>query len=291
MIEQTSASGWADDDLDAALLAYQKTAESAGMPLYQGGGARDFFENEFAFGRALDADFTGYFEPVYRASRDRTGDYRWPIYRAPADNSEFTRAEIMNGALAGQGLEDFWLSDPMDAYLLGIQGSGRLKLADGSVARVNYACGNCHDYRSIGQILIARGDIPERDMSADALRHWVRANGEAGLSVLAENPAFVFFRELTDLPESEGPIGAMGAPLTDLRSIAVDPDHHRLGAPIWIERANAQPTLCIAQDVGSAIKGAGRVDVFIGVGEVAGRIAGGMREKGRITPLIPRIAS
>jgi len=297
--------GWADDDHAAALKVFLttcaqmktaawaatcKAAKAAASP-------RAFFEANFVpvlitdGGRPL---FTGYFEPELTASRIRTGSYQYPLYRAPKDLPRgqpwHTRQEIEErGLLAGRGLEIAWLADPVDAFFLHVQGSGRLKMTDGSVLRVGFAAKNGQPYRSVGREMARRGLLPENRVSARAIRDWVHAHPEGGREVLWYNPSFIFFRVL-DLPPTSGPIGAMARPVTPLRSIAVDPEFTPLGAPVWVEKGGARPLarLMVAQDTGSAIKGAQRADIFYGSGKPAGEVAGHVRDGGRMVVLMPR---
>ena len=120
-------------------------------------------------------------------------------------------------------------------------------------------------------------------------RQWVRANPGAGMDLLNTNPSYVFFRKLTDLPASQGPIGAMGRSITTLRSVAVDPAHIALGTPVWVEKSGADPMhrLMVAQDTGGAIKGAQRADIFFGTGPAAGQAAGQIKDGGRLLLLLP----
>jgi membrane-bound lytic murein transglycosylase A len=244
-------------------------------------------------GSAEDALFTGYFEPELAGSRERTARFTVPIYRRPPELPEgrhwATRAEIeREGLLAGRGLEIAWLADPVDTFFLQVQGSGRIRLEDDTVIRVGYGGRNGHEYRSIGQELVHRGILPAHRVSAGRIRDWARRNPEAGRALLYHNPSYVFFREVAVAPDT-GPLGAMNRPLTPLRSLAVDPAHVPLGAPVWVEKAGRAPLsrLMVAQDTGSAIKGAQRGDVFYGSGEAAGRAAGAVKDPGRMVVLLP----
>ena len=238
--------------------------------------------------------FTGYFEPELKGSLTRTPDYRWPLYRKPPEVKPgarwHTRAEIEEkGLLAGRGLEIAWVDDPVDAFFLQIQGSGRVSLPDGGKLRLGYGGRNGHDYRSVGNELVRRGLFQSHEVSAGTIRRWVRENPEEGARLLRHNPSFIFFREVNDVPSSAGPLGAMNRSVTALRSIAVDPAFVELGAPVWIETGGKNPLhrLMIAQDTGSAIKGAQRADIFFGTGAEAGRAAGRVRDPGRMIVLLP----
>ncbi|MEL6794841.1 MAG: MltA domain-containing protein, partial [Pseudomonadota bacterium] len=243
-----------------------------------------------------EARFTGYYEPELRGSRTRSATFAAPLYQRPPDLADapyLSRSEIAAGALAGRNLELLWVDDPVDAFFLEIQGSGRIRLDDGSVTRVGFAGKNNHPYRAIGRILVERGEMKVEDASADAIRAWLRAQPDGGAALMNENPSYVFFTERGDLNPDEGPIGAMGAPVTAGRSIAVDPAHHPLGAPIWVEATGVpgfEGRLMTAQDVGGAIKGPQRGDLFIGSGDEAGAFAGSLRAFGRMATLIPNAA-
>ena len=186
------------------------------------------------------------------------------------------------------GRELVWLDSAIEGFLAQVQGSVRVRMADGTVLRLGYAGKNGHPYRSIGRELIRRGDVRRDAMSANAIRDWCAAHADQVPDLLATNPSFVFFRPL-DLPETLGPLGASGVPLTPLRSLAADPDHIAPGTPVWVE-CGSQQALFIAQDTGSAIKGPGRIDLFCGSGAAAGRMTSGLNAKGTIHVLHPRAA-
>jgi len=296
--------GWHADDHARALAAFLETCGDLKAPDWaplcriaeQTGDARAFFETFFqpiVIEDGADALFTGYFEPEIRAARDRSEDYAYPIYATPPDLTPGTpwlsRAEIAAGALEGQGLEIAYAADPVELFFLQVQGSGRLRLPDGGVIRIGYNAKNGHEYRSIGRELIRRGDLPEHRVSARAIQDWVRDNGEVGQTILNHNPSFVFFRVIDHVPPEKGPLGAMNRSITAGRSIAVDPEYVPLGAPVWIEKGGRDPIrrLMVAQDTGSAIKGAQRADIFYGTGSGAGAEAGRIRDPGRMVVLLP----
>jgi membrane-bound lytic murein transglycosylase A len=145
----------------------------------------------------------------------------------------------------------------------------------------------------VGQELVRQGIFTQSQVSAGTIRQWVRNNPTAGTNLLNYNPSYVFFRKLPKLTAAQGPIGAMGRSISTLRSVAIDPAHVPLGAPVWVEKSGADPMhrLMIAQDTGGAIKGANRFDTFWGAGEDARRIAGGMSGRGRAYVLLPRAAA
>ncbi|MEM7669074.1 MAG: MltA domain-containing protein, partial [Pseudomonadota bacterium] len=234
------------------------------------------------------------YEPVIRASR--TPDSRWhvPLYAPPTDlrsrRPHFSRAQVEGGALMGKGLELYWISDPVDAYFLQIQGSGRLLLPDGELVRLGFAGKNGHKYVSIGSIYNRRRKAEPGRYRAASIKRWLRANPRDGAALMQKNPSFIYFQERRDLHPDHGPVGAIGVPLTSGRSIAVDPGVTQLGAPVWVETETPSGPirrLMVAQDTGSAIKGHQRGDLFFGTGDYAGELAGSMRAGGRMISLIP----
>jgi membrane-bound lytic murein transglycosylase A len=260
--------------------------------------ARQFFEANFTplavsdLG-AQDGLFTGYYEIELRGSLTRHGPYLTPIYRKPPDLGSGvrpTRAQIEDGVLANRGLELLWVDDPIDAFFLQIQGSGRVRLDGGGSRRIGYDGQNGHPYVAVGRLLIERGLIPREKMSMSAIRTWMKEHPEAGAMLRRENPSYVFFREIG----ADGPIGAEGVVLTAERSVAVDRAFIALGIPIWLEAderfaaAAGVRRMLIAQDTGGAIKGPVRGDVFWGTGTVAGARAGIMNARGRYYLLLPR---
>ena len=257
--------------------------------------ARAFFELFFrpvVIGQP-PALFTGYFEPELNGSKTRSARYAWPLYRRPPELQDGTaylsRASIESGALAGRGLEIAWIDDPVEVFFLHIQGSGRVRMTDGTVIRLGYAGKNGHPYRSLGAELVRRGLMSSDAVSAQNIAAWVRANPVFGHELLNHNPSYIFFRTLGNLPADKGPIGAMGRSITPMRSIAVDPAFTPLGAPVWIEKAGRKPMhqLMVAQDTGGAIKGAQRADIFYGFGDAAGLAAGAIKDGGRMVQLLP----
>ena len=299
--------GWARDDHAAAFDVFLETCPDLDAPDWRSlcalaqsqdrANARAFFELFFRpvlIEDGADALFTGYFEPELNGSRVPTGRYRHPVYRMPpearAANPWLTRRDILtSGVMQGRGLEIAWVDDPVELFFLQIQGSGRIRLPDGGMLRVGYGGANGHPYRSIGVELVRRGIFAAHQVSAAVIQNWVRQNGAAGEELLFHNPSYVFFREVNEVPADKGPLGAMNRSVTTLRSIAVDPAYHPLGAPVWIEKDGETPMrrLMIAQDTGSAIKGAQRADIFFGTGDVAGREAGRLRDPGRMVTLLP----
>ena len=304
VLEFSELEGWEADDQAAALAVFRETCRDMQDPDWtvlcktaaDWDDARTFFELHFSPVLIEDGTpmlFTGYYEPELRGSRYRGGPYQYPIYRLPdeaADRPFLSRAEIEeSGALTGRGLEIAWIDDPVDVYFLQVQGSGRVRLDDGTALRVGYGGKNGHEYRSVGKELIRLGELDEHSVSADRIRDWVREKGEEGRKLLQRNPSYVFFREVNQVPADRGPLGAMNRSITALRSIAVDPSRVTLGAPVWIETNGAENMrrLMIAQDTGAAVKGAQRADIFFGTGQAAGARAGAVKEGGRMVVLMP----
>lgn len=245
---------------------------------------------------------TAYYEPVLEASRVASPAYPVPLYRPPAGLGQrkpwYSRQEIdtlPEARAALRGREIAWLADPVDALVLQIQGSGRLRITepDGrqTLVRLAYAGTNDHPYRSVGGWLLQQGAV--RDASWPGIKSWVRANPKRVTEMLWANPRFVFFREetLTDLDAAFGPRGAQGVPLTPGRSIAVDRESIPYGTPVWLASPGPQARLqrlVLAQDTGSAIVGAVRADYFVGWGEPAGELAGRLKQPLRLWALWPR---
>ena len=284
---------------------------------------RSFFEKHFQPVRIeASGRLTGYFEPRVEASFERTERFQYPLHARPPDlleladdsralgiNDEVTwgratadgfeafpdRAEIMAGALDGQGLELVWLDNPVDAFFIHIQGSARLAMTDGSVQRLNFAGKSGHAYTPIGRTLVEQGEMALEDVTMDALRAWLfDADPEARDNVLASNRSYIFFALSGDTDRDAGPIAAANVPLTAGRSLAVDRHLHTFGTPVFISSPDPLPgsneplrRLVIAQDTGSAIIGPARGDLFIGSGEAAGSLAGQINQPVTFTLLVP----
>lgn len=291
-------------------------------------GLREFFESRFVPWQVTAANgsseglVTGYYEPLLRGSRARRGAYAVPLYAPPDDlltidlsavNPDlrnlrlrgriegrrvvpyFSRAEIERGAASLAGKELVWVDDAIEAFFLQIQGSGRIQLDSGETVRLGYADQNGHPYVSIGRTLIERGDLRANEASMQGIQAWARANPSRLQELLAQNPSYVFFRELPRQSGDPalGPPGAMGVPLTPERSIAVDPRFIPLGVPVFLATTRpgsneALNRLVFAQDTGGAIRGEVRADYFWGFGAEAGREAGRMRQQGRMWVLWPK---
>ncbi|MGZ5827403.1 MAG: murein transglycosylase A [Xanthobacteraceae bacterium] len=290
--------------------------------------ARSFFENYFRpvrINKLGDAAgfITGYYEPIVEGSRFPTREFTVPVYRRPPDlvppagtakgqgfpNTGksmrrladdtlvpyYERGDIENGVFDGQRLEICWLKDPIDLFFIQIQGSGRIRLEDGTMLRVNYDSHNGYPYTAIGRILIERGEVPRAEMSMDRIRQWMAAAPDGGKELRSNNKSYVFFR-IVGLSDDREASGAQGVPLTPGRSVAVDKALHVYGSPFFIEAELPINTASsdtkfrrtmIAQDTGSAIVGPARADIYYGAGPDAGRIAGRFRNQGRFALLLP----
>ena len=252
---------------------------------------------------------TGYFEPILKGSRTQQGPYNVPLFGVPNDlitvqlDSIYPelKGKRLRGRLQGNTLIPFfdraewerlgpdreqaivWVNDKLDAFLLQVQGSGRVNLADGSVIRLSYAEQNGHPYKSIGKVLADRGELTAEQATIPGIRSWAKANPDKLDELLNNNPSVVFFKENKVLRPKEGPVGAMGVPLTGKLSLAVDREKIPYGSPIWIESTNPVTKAPIAhgmlaQDTGGAIRGRVRADYFWGTGDEAGEAAGLTRQ-------------
>ena len=295
---------------------------------------RAYFETQFrplavtATDGAATGLVTGYYEPELAGSRTPTAAFTVPLYGVPDDLLIVDLGDLypelkdkrVRGRLEGRRVVPYWpradiesgkarldgkalayVADPVDAFFLQVQGSGRVTLADGTSLRVGYADQNGHPYRSIARVLVDRGELTLERASKQAIEAWGRANPDKLAALLDENPSFVFFREVappapgTLEAEIDGPIGALGVPLLAERTIAVDPRALPLGAPMYLATTDPQTTtprnrLTLAQDTGGAIRGVVRADYFWGFGDAAGRQAGRMRQDGRLWVLWPKDA-
>jgi len=285
--------------------------------------ARYFFERWFtpyaaANNKNPTGKFTGYYEPELKGAWTSDAKHYVPIYKVPDDiialdlgqfRNEYkgislagklrgnrlipydSRRQINDGSLKGRGLELLWLSDPVDAFFLHVQGSGRVVMQDGGIVRLGYAGRNGHRYVSIGRQLVADKKMALKDVTMQSIRDWLHTHPEAGRELMNRNGSYIFFKVVDD----EAPIGAQGAVLTPGRSIAVDRKFVPLGLPVWLDTTDPVlkaplRRLMIAQDTGSAIKGPVRGDFFWGFGAEAGDRAGRMNQAGKYYLLLPKSA-
>ena len=282
-----------------------------------------FFETNFTPYQVINADgtdsglVTGYYEPLLNGSRKRSARYHVPVYGVPDDMlvidlgevypelknmrlrgridgrrvvPYYNRAQIDSGSAPVTGKEIVWVEDSIELFFMQVQGSGRVKLDGKETIMLGYADQNGYPYRSIGRLLVERGDLPLEKASMQGIKAWAKQNPDKLQELLNYNASYVFFRELPrDLP---GPLGALGIPLTARRSIAVDARYIPLGAPVFLATTmpnSRQPLnrLVIAQDTGGAIRGAVRADFFWGFGEEAATLAGRMRQSGKMWVMLP----
>lgn len=316
----------------AAPRAWQpvcQAAQQAGFhPEAQGAQVRQFLETHLQPYRLADTagkpaknTVTGYYEPLIRASRTRSGDYQWPLYSAPPDLLTIDLGSVypelagkrIRGKLDGKRVVPYdtraqiasnsnrqppaivWADDPVEAFFLQIQGSGRAQLEDGRMIRLAYADHNGRPYASIGRWLADKGELPLAQTSMQNIKAWAQNNPARVQEMLNANQAMVFFREERIVDPQLGPKGAYGIPLIGERAIAVDPDFVPLGTPVYLATqhpSSKQPLrrLMFAQDTGAAIKGAARTDFYWGFGDEAGAQAGRMKQPGEMWVLWPKQA-
>jgi membrane-bound lytic murein transglycosylase A len=285
---------------------------------------RGWLQNRFIARELLDPDLpsglvTGYYEPLLTGSLVKERPDQVPLRAPPTDLLTIDLGEVeprlkgmrLRGRLVGQRVVPYfsreevdgsatpapalaWADSAVDAFFLEIQGSGRVRLRDGSILRVGYADQNGHPYRAIGKTLVDRGMLKVEDVTAPAIRQWLKDNPGSAADVMHTNPSVVFFRQLPAPTDSTlGPPGAMGVALTPLRSIAVDPRHIPLGSLVYVQTVHpldGRPMnrVMVAQDTGGAIRGARRADLFWGFGAEAAKAAGLMKAPARMWVLEPR---
>jgi membrane-bound lytic murein transglycosylase A len=284
---------------------------------------RKFFEHHFKPYQVINSNggsdglITGYYEPLLKGSRKSSARYRFPLYTAPKELlivdlgkvypelkslrlrgrlegrrivPYYSRAEIESDLSYLQGYELLWVDDAIELFFLQIQGSGRIETEDGEIVRVGYQDQNGHPYQSIGKLLVERGELSLDEASMQGIKAWGIRNPEKLNELLHQNPSYVFFRELP--AGISGPIGALGVPLTAVRSLAIDPRVIPQGAPVflsttWPNTSKKLHRLMVAQDSGGAIKGGVRADFFWGFGKDAANQAGKMKQIGKMWVLMP----
>ncbi|MCD6001212.1 MltA domain-containing protein [Pseudomonas sp. CDFA 602] len=282
---------------------------------------RSFLNNQLqvyslrAEGGSADGLITGYYEPVYPGSLTQTETAKVPVYGIPDDlivvNLDSIYPELkgkrLRGRLEGRVLKPYddaatitanglnapvvaWLTDPMDLQFLQIQGSGRVRLEDGTQLRLAYADQNGRPYRAIGRWLVEQGELKKEDVTMGAIAGWAKAHPERVAELLASNPSYVFFGRNPD--SNEGPRGSLNVPLTPGYSVAIDRKVIPLGSLLWLSTTRPDGSSVVrpvaAQDTGGAIAGEVRADLFWGTGEEAGKLAGDMKQKGNIWLLWPK---
>ena len=284
---------------------------------------RKFFEHNFKPYQVINSNgdnnglITGYYEPLLKGSRKLSKRYRFPLYTVPKDLlivdlgklypqlksarirgrlegqrivPYYSRAEIEADPSPLKGYELLWVDDAVELFFLQIQGSGRIETDSGEIVRVGYHNQNGYSYKSIGKLLVKRGELPLNKASMAGIKKWGLKNPGKLKELLHQNPSYVFFRELPT--NVFGPIGALGVPLTAGRSLAIDPRAIPQGAPVflsttWPNSRKKLNRLMVAQDTGGAIKGGVRGDFFWGFGKDAAKKAGSMRQIGKMWVLMP----
>ena len=308
--------GWQQADLSLSLQAFQKSCGrlvAKGWPAVcqqawqlentDPKSARAFFENYFTPMRVSENSqvkglFTGYYTPELEGSLTQHGVYQVPVYGRPRDldpqQPYATRAQIDAGALTGKSQIILWLQSKVDRFFLQVQGSGLVQLDRGKTVQLAFDGKNGQPYSPIGKLLLKQGQLQPGQVTMETIKAWLLAHPQQANSVMEQNASFVFFK-LAPAPAHFAPTGAAGVPLTPARSLAVDKQYIPLGTPLWlattvIQDKKTQPfqELMIAQDTGSAIRGAIRGDVFWGVGDKAAAIAGPMQSQGQYWMLVPR---
>jgi membrane-bound lytic murein transglycosylase A len=299
-------------------------AAAKDVPPADDAAARSFFQTRFQPYRVTQAGaatalVTGYFEPEVAGDIHQEGPYQTPLLGLPPDLVTFDlglfdtaqagvtvvgrlqsqqivpyydRFEIENGALDPGNLAIAWVADPVDAYFLQVEGSGRINLPDGSVMRVTYAGKNGRPYVPIGRVMVQQKLLAAQDVTEQSIRGWLEAHPDRARAIMDQNPSYVFFRTAPQLSAGQGPPGALGVSLTPGRSIAVDDAYLPLGAPVWLDTTDPVShaplqRLTVAQDLGSAITGPLRADLFFGTGPQAETAAGAMDAAGELYVLLP----
>lgn len=258
--------------------------------------AQQFFQSRFDVyqisGQAL---VTGYFEPEVPGSKNERSGYNVPLYAKPALSALATlpRAAIDNGALYRKTPATAYVTNPVDAFMLQVQGAGRIILPNGMVLSVGFDGDNGQPYTPIGGVLVKMGALASDNVSYQSISAWLQAHPVQARGIMEQNANYVYLRPLGYLPANEGPPGALGVPLTAGHSIAVDRTALPLGAPVFV--ATTDPVtntpmniLTIAQDTGAGLAGADEADVFFGSGPDAQQIAGSMHQSGQLYILLPR---
>ncbi|MDX2074262.1 MAG: MltA domain-containing protein [Alphaproteobacteria bacterium] len=317
--------GWEDDNHAEALLAFSKSCPILARkprPATSGSGLavsaatwttlcakaaaatspKQFFEENFTpFQISNNGNdnglFTGYYEPLLYGSLKKQGDFTYPVYGPPPgfENKKLslTREQIDGGALAGKGLEIAWVDDPVMLFFTHIQGSGRIRLNNGSEFIAAYAGQNGHPYATLGKLMIDEGLLEKGKVNFFTIRQWLYDHKDQAFAMMQRNPSYVFFKR----QESLEVVGAIAAPLTAKRSLAVDNKYIPYGLPLYLETTlpdlpgvPSRPfrRIMIAQDTGGAIKKPVRGDVFFGHGQEAEYLAGFMKQQGRYALLVPK---
>lgn len=262
--------------------------------------ARKFFEGEFeptliTTGEKESGLLTGYYEPEISVRKIPDALYSEAILAKPQDDATLN---LPRAAISAHTSRVIAYGKPIDVFFMQVQGSGRLRFNDGTSIRAAYAGNNGHKYKSIGKILVERGEMTLEQASKQSIDEWMQRAGRAKTrELMNENPRYIFFTEQAITP-GEGPRGAMRVPLTDMGSIAVDQRYHPYGTLVWLEttlpqyggdfRGRGTGLLVSVQDTGNAIRGPLRGDLFFGSGDEAGNKAGVMKHPVKWTVLVPK---
>jgi len=257
----------------------------------------DLFEAHKIYGedKMGNAHFTSYFIPILKVKNKPDGEFKYPIYKKPSNwkGTLPTRIQIdKDGVLKGKGLEIAYASSLVDIHFMMVQGSGYVEYPDGSQKLFSYGGKNGHKYVSLGRHLVEKGEVPAEEISLSTIKEWCANNPDKVEGLLFQNPSYVFFT-----PSDSQPVGAANVPLTDLHSVAVDKKFLPLGSillgkvPVLDENnrfLKHEYRMLLSQDVGGAIKGAGHIDIYAGVGPKAKSLADAMHHYGQIWLLLPK---
>ncbi len=292
---------------------------SAALVANDEAGIRHLYETWFQPYLVADSGlFTGYYEPEVPGSRVQGAGYTVPLLARPADLVQgaapasdsrgpravgrmvggrlvpyFSRAEIEAGAMGPAARPLLWLHDPVDLFFLQVQGSGRVRLPDGKILYVAYDGKNGRPYTPIGRVLVEQNEIAPATVSMQSIRAWLAAHPAQAKDVMDRNEDYVFFRIINRSEAASGPPGTLGVDLAPGRSVAVDPHFVPFGTPVFLDTTDpvsgtAWRHLLLAQDSGTDILGAARMDVFFGAGPYAEQAAGRMHASGKVFLLVPR---
>lgn len=282
----------------ASLELFRDVVDQAASPDALDQAIRDRFDVYISVGcdNAGTVLFTGYYSPIFEGSLTRTERFRHPLYRLPPDFEKDpegnpiqglwnTRREIETGGVL-DGNEIVWLRDRFEAYVLTVQGSGFIRLQDGTMFEIGYAGHNGHDYVAVGPMLVADGKIGRRDLSLDGLIRFFRDHPQDMDRYLFQNKRYVFFQEADG-----GPFGCLGQPVTEHHTVATDKDIFPRACLAFVDTQTPRPgggahrpfrAFVLDQDRGAAIRAPGRCDIYMGVGEEAGRQAGYTYNEGKL---------
>ena len=294
--------GWQSDRVAAGMAAFlrgcpkldqrfaQACADASRVRPGDDAAARDWLTRRFRPTRLGSDMATGYFELTVEGARERSAAFPIPVLAPPPHPDRYGAQDVANGALDGRGLELAWLRNRADLFFLMLQGSGRVHLDDGHTIRLGTAASN-NRHQIPTERLFGDAGIPGRDLSIAGIRAWVAAHPAEGEARLARDPSYVFFRETPGIPPALGPYGALGVPLTPLRSVAASPGVP-LGTPLWISTTlqDRRPfqALVVAQDTGDQIRGLARLDLFFGAGPAAEAWGGRQYARSDVWLLQPR---